>query len=895
MSYTNHLFNLPTYLVRLFRQLENTRKKICKAEWSTIFNNVCLQENLLPSYTRMRYHDPALAYNRDTIEFRKSLVKRELANKKSALHNLKQQENHLLQQISLNNDNNPVIENTLTALDSTIQNSDIVQKSIVLKKLNNLYNGQIILKNHINYFTNLSDYQLTDSEKCFLNLGLSFHVQGKYDRLFKQTELEILYNNLIDLEKDRKITVNPNIKEQLAAEGTKHRNPYHKSVITPQLRAAATSLKNNSDIIIRKADKSTMYVILNRTEYISKINSILADRTKFKPIVKDPTIRLKQSANKLISTLNAVKNSHQINKIIGDFTPGYIYGNVKTHKPNNPLRPIISQCPTPTYKLAKTLNKIITPYIPNQYSLQSTNDFIDLIHSNNSQGIIASLDVESLFTNVPIDQTIAIILSHVYNHASITPPKIPQLILKQLLEICTKESPFRCPSGHLYLQIEGVAMGSPLGPTFANFYMGNLENIVFNNPNNKPHIYARYVDDIFIQVNDVADIVQLKQIFEHNSVLKFTYELNTNNKLPFLDVNVTSTNDNRFKTTVYRKPTNIGTCLNANSECPEQYKTSVISNFIHRIYKITQNWSDFHIELQQTKQMLINNNYSNHMIDTQIRKFLNQTHSSESIETKKETIDLFYHNQMHRNYKIDERVLTDIIHNNVSSINPDKKVKLHIYYKNRKAANFIIRNNLSSPTPPLLQTGLIYEFKCPFPHGQVESYIGLTQTTLKQRLLSHTYKGSIHDHFVTHHGCRPNKLQLEENTSILSKATDRYRLSIKEALFISQQQPSINRQFETFTHTLKLFRNSRPTTMPNNHQPVPHNVINNNSSNTQTLTVSPIESTNVTINPNHLVNSPVSPFIQSRIDRLYHNTLDNNQQTPIIRRLRNRNITILQS
>ena len=53
MSYTNHLFNLPTSLLRLFRQLENTRKKICKAEWSTIFNNVCLQENLLPSYTRM--------------------------------------------------------------------------------------------------------------------------------------------------------------------------------------------------------------------------------------------------------------------------------------------------------------------------------------------------------------------------------------------------------------------------------------------------------------------------------------------------------------------------------------------------------------------------------------------------------------------------------------------------------------------------------------------------------------------------------------------------------------------------------------------------------------------------------------------------------------------------
>ena len=55
MSYTQQLFNLPNNLLSLVRNLETTRKKICKAEWSTIFNNVCLQENLLPSYTHPCY------------------------------------------------------------------------------------------------------------------------------------------------------------------------------------------------------------------------------------------------------------------------------------------------------------------------------------------------------------------------------------------------------------------------------------------------------------------------------------------------------------------------------------------------------------------------------------------------------------------------------------------------------------------------------------------------------------------------------------------------------------------------------------------------------------------------------------------------------------------------
>ena len=144
-------------------------------------------------------------------------------------------------------------------------------------------------------------------------------------------------------------------------------------------------------------------------------------------------------------------------------------------------------------------------------------------------------------------------------------------------------------------------MGSPQGPTFANFYMGHLENIVLDDLVNKPTIYARYVDDIFIQVDDEHQILQLQQLFQQHSALRFTFELNINNKLPFLDVNVESLNDNNFRTTVHRKPSNIGACLNANSQCPEKYKISVISNFIHRIYKITQNWTAFHTELRYTK------------------------------------------------------------------------------------------------------------------------------------------------------------------------------------------------------------------------------------------------------------------------------------------------------
>ena len=104
---------------------------------------------------------------------------------------------------------------------------------------------------------------------------------------------------------------------------------------------------------------------------------------------------------------------------------GYCYGTVKTHKPGNKLRPIISQIPTPTYNIAKKLCKILTPYVPAAYSLNSATDFLDILKTNDARGIIASLDVESLFTNVPVDRTINYIIERVYHDDNIPPLDIP--------------------------------------------------------------------------------------------------------------------------------------------------------------------------------------------------------------------------------------------------------------------------------------------------------------------------------------------------------------------------------------------------------------------------------------------------------------------------------------
>ena len=639
----------------------------------------CLKENLLPTYTKIKHYDLALDSSSNTLQYRKNLIQREI-EKKNKLHlQLEEQLQKVYNQILNSECNHELRNNLMNELNIILNNSDNVRKSITIKKLNKLYNGQVFLKNEVNSFLNLSNYELTNDEKEFLNLGLNFHLQAKYNKLHKKTELECLYQNLLELESNKEIKIEQRMCDLLRAESTKHRNTYSPNKLPIKLINAAKSIKNNEQIIVRRADKSAIYVIMNKQEYIEKINLLLSDNTKFKKLKKDPTNTLKKKVNTYIKALNAAQNDIKIKQIIGDFKPGYIYGNVKIHKQNNPLRPIISQIPTPTYNLAKTINNIISPYIPCNYSLKSTSDFIDILKSKKCEGLIASLDVESLFSNVPINSTIEIILQHVYNNAITAPPKIPKEILKNMLELCTKEAPFLSPTGEIYRQIEGVAMGSPLGPTFANFYMGDLENKILPNLERPPTIYCRYVDDIFVQVNNIQDLEIIQNELKSNSVLNFTVELNENKKLPFLDIKVDATKDT-FHTKIYKKETDAGVCLDGNSCCAEKYKISVINNYINRAFKVTNNWEDFHEEIKNIKQTLVNNNYSNNMIDSQIKTFLEKkVTQNEKTKENKTTINIYYCNQMHHNYKIDERVLKEIVHNNTSTINPNKKINLMIY------------------------------------------------------------------------------------------------------------------------------------------------------------------------------------------------------------------------
>lgn len=71
---------------------------------------------------------------------------------------------------------------------------------------------------------------------------------------------------------------------------------------------------------------------------------------------------------------------------------------------------------------------------------------------------------EIIVHHVPVQETIRIVLQNVYHHKCLPPPKTPEMIMGKLLIICTTEASFCHMEGHVYMQTNGVSMGSPLGP-----------------------------------------------------------------------------------------------------------------------------------------------------------------------------------------------------------------------------------------------------------------------------------------------------------------------------------------------------------------------------------------------------------------------------------------------
>ena len=194
----------------------------------------------------------------------------------------------------------------------------------------------------------------------------------------------------------------------------------------------------------------------------------------------------------------------------------------------------------------------MSPLSQSQYTVKSTKDFIEkILNVNVPQGFkMISFDVKSLFTSIPLEETINVALERICHRKEID-TLISKNDMRNLLLLCTKNVHF-CFGGDIYQQNDGVA--SPLEPVLAGIFMAELETRIIPTVTNSISHWRRYEDYtfVFIKKGCVEDALERLNFFHKN--IQFTYELENQNKLPFLDV-LLIRRCAKIKTTVYRKST----------------------------------------------------------------------------------------------------------------------------------------------------------------------------------------------------------------------------------------------------------------------------------------------------------------------------------------------------
>ena len=348
---------------------------------------------------------------------------------------------------------------------------------------------------------------------------------------------------------------------------------------------AISALKKDDSLHITKADKSSAVVIMNKVDYIEKMENLLSDENTYKTMQRNPLDIVNSQFNKKVKFL--LRDRKDLITKFCKLTPTlpYMYGLIKTHKPNNPARPIISSVGSASYNLSKYLVSILNPLV-GKISNSNIKNNVDLTEKLESLNIssdfkLVSFDVVSLFTKVPIDDLLDMLPEELENLE--LPFSIDTLI--ELIKLCIKDSKFEF-NGKYYSQSFGMAMGNPLSPVLSNLYMELFEKKILSRILPRNVFWFRYVDDIIcIWPNDLDVSDFLTSLNNLVPSIKFTMEEELNSSLPFLDVQIHRI-DRKFKFSIYRKPTNIQAYVHYYSAHSKKVKLSIFSSMFLRALRI---------------------------------------------------------------------------------------------------------------------------------------------------------------------------------------------------------------------------------------------------------------------------------------------------------------------
>jgi 5-methylcytosine-specific restriction endonuclease McrA len=180
----------------------------------------------------------------------------------------------------------------------------------------------------------------------------------------------------------------------------------------------------------------------------------------------------------------------------------------------------------------------------------------------------------------------------------------------------------------LFKQIDGVAMGSPLGPTLSNIIMTTFEDEIVRQliDSNVIKFYARYVDDTLVLAKPSDIPIILRAFNSFHPQIQFTFEDFPDNNVHFLDLKINSSD-----ITIFRKFTHTDQYTHISSFTPWSRKTAWITALINRTYKICNNDQLLKLELKAIREFMSWNGFSHNLTKKLINAFTPNPESNNNI------------------------------------------------------------------------------------------------------------------------------------------------------------------------------------------------------------------------------------------------------------------------
>ena len=417
-----------------------------------------------------------------------------------------------------------------------------------------------------------------------------------------------------------------------------------------------------TDLEIKKADKGSAFVIMDKDYYRDKLvlNDHLQSDT-YKEVDANSDEKVMKDLKELIRKHEKCLTEKE-KKYITDFDwkSSNLYVQPKIHKSkeiidamkcSNSLyihlktpedlkgRAIVGGPQSPTQHLSELLEKLLSPLVPHlkSYVKDDWHFLRKFPRQLDPNCKLYSCDVVNLYTNISHDLGLKALRYWIDRMRHLIPDRFTTLFILEAAAFVLEHNNF-CFDKRMFVQLIGTAIGTKFAPPYACLAMGFLEETKLY-PHLKrtlePDLYEfllnlflRYMDDGIVALPPSIDIKFFEDSLQSmDPNISFTLEEATvsvndiggkSQVLNYLDVNVIMQKDGMVETDVYYKETNSHDYLDFFSHHPNHTKENIPYNLAKRILVFCSNEETEKLRLKELKQWLINCNYPEQLID---RKF----------------------------------------------------------------------------------------------------------------------------------------------------------------------------------------------------------------------------------------------------------------------------------